>query len=146
MASTKRLGTYIQRMHHLAHQGKDDRHHHVVQHEPHRRRKTVCRLSSFCIPWAHNNNFEPGIPSCHGQGPHGLCVLDIGVCIQCHERLPEICDPSRTAANSSTEEVLIETRFTPSIFTPGTASALTARTAFLNLSLLINSSTRSHIA
>ena len=27
--------------------------------------------------------------------------------------------------NSSTEEVLIETRFTPSIFTPGTASALT---------------------
>ncbi len=36
----------------------------------------------------------------------------------------------------------METRFTPSIFTPGTASALTARTAFLNLSRLINSSTR----
>src|SRR5271154_1363205 len=51
-------------------------------------------------------------------------------------------DPSRTAANSSTEEVLIETGFTPSIFTPGTASALTHRTAFLNLSRLINSSTR----
>ena len=25
-------------------------------------RKTVCRLISFGIPWAHNNNFEPGIP------------------------------------------------------------------------------------
>ncbi len=51
-------------------------------------------------------------------------------------------DPSRTAANSSTEEVLIETGFTPSIFTPGTASALTDRTVFLNLSRFINSSTR----
>src|SRR5271155_1095686 len=51
-------------------------------------------------------------------------------------------DPVRTAANSSTEEVLIETGFTPSIFTPGTASALIDRTAFLNLSRLINSSTK----
>ncbi len=51
-------------------------------------------------------------------------------------------DPSRTAANSSTEEVLIETGFIPSIFTPGTASALTDRTVFLNLSRFINSSTR----
>ncbi len=51
-------------------------------------------------------------------------------------------DPSRTAANSPTEEVLMETRFTPSILTPGTASALTARTACLNLSRLINSFTR----
>jgi len=51
-------------------------------------------------------------------------------------------DPSRTAANSSTEEVLIETRFTPSAFTPGTASALTDKIVFLSLSRLINSSTR----
>ena len=51
-------------------------------------------------------------------------------------------DPSRTAANSATEEVLMETGFTPSIFTPGTASALTDRTVFLILSRLINSSTR----
>src|SRR5665213_1060879 len=40
-------------------------------------------------------------------------------------------DPSRTAANSSTEEVFIETGFIPSIFTPGTASALTDSTCLL---------------
>src|SRR5580700_1091398 len=51
-------------------------------------------------------------------------------------------DPSRTAANSSTEEVLIETGFTPSIFTPGTASALTDSTVFLNMPRLNNSNTR----
>src|SRR6201985_3033553 len=51
-------------------------------------------------------------------------------------------EPSRTAANSSTEEVFIETGFIPSIFTPGTASALGYNTAFFNLSCLINSSTK----
>src|ERR1700747_631172 len=50
-------------------------------------------------------------------------------------------DPSRTAANSSTEEVFIATGFMPSGFTPGTASALTYNTAFFNLSCFINSST-----
>src|SRR5665213_4611551 len=40
-------------------------------------------------------------------------------------------DPSRTAANSSTEEVFIATGFMPSGFTPGTASALTNSTCLL---------------
>src|ERR1700756_4488138 len=38
-------------------------------------------------------------------------------------------DPSRTAANSSTEEVFMETGFIPRGFTPGTASALINSTA-----------------